>query len=817
MAAGQAKQETQLVDTAVQGLSEGEAAERRKRGMENAFPLKSSRSYWQIIWENLFVSVNIIMFALGLALILLGQVSDALISVGVAFFNVVVATVQEIRARRLLDRISLLTRPRATVIRDGQERLVDPAELVVGDLLLVRPGDQIVVDGPLVSDDRLEMDESLLSGESEPVPKRKGDWLYSGSFCMSGSARYQAEKVGNESLASQLVQGARAFRRVRTPLQRQISVILQAMLLIALLLEVLLVLAVQENRISLVGSVKMAVVVIGIVPKGLLLATSVAYALGAVRMVGKGVLIQQANAIEALSTVDILCLDKTGTLTANALQLERLVPIQIEEVQLRRLLGDYAGNLSASNTTIAAIAAACPGHHYHASQEVPFSSEREWSALTFDEADMQGAYVLGAPEKLRGSFSQEQQQGLATCIETETAQGRRVLLFACRPDPVPLYDQQGQPTLPADLVPLGLVSLRDQLRSEASQTLAAFAGEGIQLKIISGDHPDTVAALVKQAGFHTGKGTLSGEALNGMDTIQLAQVAEEHSVFGRITPQQKASLVQALRRRGHTVAMIGDGVNDVLSLKQADLGIAMQSGSAATRGVADVVLLEDSFAALPQMFQEGQRIQHGMHNILKLFLTRVSYMIILLIAIMIVDGFPFVPKQNAILTLLTEGIPALALASWARSGSFQQKRALRALLYFVLPAALTLSLLGLGVYLAVFSVTAQLSMAQSALTTFTIACGLLLIPFVEPPSKFWTGGSELGGDWRPSLLASGLLLGYAGLLAIAPLRSFFELTALDATIYLFTAAVALAWTLLVRWVWRAHLLERFLQVDWREE
>src|SRR5579883_787980 len=189
--------------------------ESRQRGRGNAFPLKSSRSYWQIIWENLFVSVNIIMFALGLALILLGQVSDALISVGVAFFNVVVATVQEIRAKRLLDRISLLTRPRATVIRDGQERLVDPAELVVGDLLLVHPGDQIVVDGPLVSDDRLEMDESLLSGESEPVPKRKGDWLYSGSFCMSGSARYRAEKVGNESLASQLASGARAFRRVR--------------------------------------------------------------------------------------------------------------------------------------------------------------------------------------------------------------------------------------------------------------------------------------------------------------------------------------------------------------------------------------------------------------------------------------------------------------------------------------------------------------------------------------------------------------------------------------------------------------------------
>lgn len=817
MAARQAKQGTQLVESSsvAQGLTEVEVAERRKRGLGNVFPLKSSRSYWQIIWENLFVSVNVIMFALGFALIVLGQVSDALISVGVAFFNVLVATVQEIRAKRLLDQITLLMRPKATVIRNGQERLVDPAELVVGDLLLVHPGDQIVVDGPLISDDRLEMDESLLSGESDLAPKRKGDWLYSGSFCMSGSGRYQAEKVGNESLANQLASGARAFRRVTTPLQRQISVILQAMLLVALFLEILLVLAVQENRISLVESVKMAVVVIGIVPKGLLLATSVAYALGAVRMIGKGVLIQQANAVEALSNVDMLCLDKTGTLTANALQLERLIPVQIEEAQLRRLLGDYASSLSVSNATSAAIAMACPGHHLHVIEEAAFSSERKWSALTLDEAEMQGTYILGAPEKVPVAFPQQQE--LEASRAAETAQGRRVLLFAYRHDPAPLYDQHGEPVLPTDLVPLGLVSLSDQLRPEASQTLRAFAEAGIQLKIISGDHPDTVAALVKQAGFQTGKGAFSGEALSTMDAAQLAQVAEEHSIFGRISPQQKASLVQALHRRGHTVAMIGDGVNDVLSLKQADLGIAMQSGSSATRGAADVVLLKDSFAALPQMFQEGQRIQHGMHNILKLFLTRVSYMIILLIAIMIVDGFPFVPKQNAILTLLTEGIPALALASWARAGSFEQKRTQRALLHFVLSAALTLSLLGLGVYLTTFSVTAQLSMAQSALTTFTITCGLLLIPFVEPPSKFWVGGSELGGDWRPSLLALGLLLAYAGLLAIAPLRAFFELMALDATLYLFIGAVALVWALLIRWLWRSHLLERFLQGDWREE
>ena len=813
-----AKQQIQeeVSTTDLRGLSETKVADSRRRGLGNSLPLKTSRSYAQILRENVFVPVNMIMFVLGSALILLGQVSDALISVGVAFFNVLVGTVQEIRAKRVLDRITLLTRPNVTVLCGGQEQLVGPGELVVGDLLVLHPGDQVVVDGPMVSDEHLEVDESLLSGESDPILKQRGDRLYSGSFCVSGRACYLAEKLGSQSVTSQLAAGARAFRRVYTPLQRQISRILQAMLLVAIFFEVLLLLAVQENHISLVTSVKMAVVIIGIVPKGLLLATSVAYALGAMRMVGRGVLVQQANAIEALSNVDVLCLDKTGTLTANTLVLEGLHPLQIEEDRLRRLLGEYAASVTASNLTSAAIRVACPGERRHVREEVAFSSARKWSALSFDDAQLSGTYVLGAPEMLQPSLRQGQEKEREATIQAETARGRRVLLFASYPACASLYDGHGNPMLPSDLVPLGFVSLRDQLRPQAQEALTSFAEAGIQLKLISGDHPKTVAALAQQVGFASGSGAISGEALSGMDAAQLAQVAEEYAIFSRITPQQKAQLVQALRQHGHTVAMIGDGVNDVLSLKQANLGIAMQSGSAATRGVADIVLLEDSFASLPQIFREGQRIRQGMHTILKLFLTRVSYMVFLLVAIMIVDGFPFLPKQNAILTLLTEGIPALVLAAWARPRTFSQQRALPSLLHFVIPAAATLGLVALGVYLVAYSTSSQLPVAQSALTTFTITSGLLLIPFVAPPVRVWVGGSSLGGDWRPTLLALGLLAGYAALLAIPPLRAFFDLTALDSLSYLFIELAALAWAVIVRWVWRARLLERFLQLDWRE-
>ena len=660
------------------------------------------------------------------------------------------------------------------------------------------------------------MDESLLSGESNLVQKCKGDWLYSGSYCISGRGHLRAEKVGAQSFANQITVGARAFRRVYTPLQRQINQILQAMLLVALFFEVLLVLAVQDNRISLVESVRMAVVIIGIVPKGLLLATSVAYALGAVRMLGKGVLVQQANAVEALSNVDVLCLDKTGTLTANALLLAAVHPTQAPENQLRNLLGDYVASISIDNPTSAAIGAACPGTHRHVCAEVPFSSARKWSALSFDDVMLQGTYVLGAPDILQSSLDAEQSRDMKTAIQTEIDHGLRVLLFASSPASASLYDGQGTPFLPAHLMPLGFVSLGDTLRQDAQQTLRGFAEAGIQLKVISGDHPDTVAALTKQAGFTMRERTISGEALNGMDAAQLAQAAEEHNIFGRITPQQKAHLVQALRNRGHTVAMIGDGVNDVLSLKQANLGIAMQSGSAATRGVADIVLLDDSFAALPKIFREGQRIRHGMHNILKLFLTRVCYMVCLLVAIMLVDGFPFVPKQNAILTLITEGIPALALASWTSPRAFQQKRSWSSLLHFVLPASTTLSLVALGVYVAAVSTASQLPVAQSALTSFTIVSGLLLVPFAVPPVKLLVGGSSLDGDWRPTFLALGLLIGYAGLLAIPPLRAFFELAALDGQSYLLIGLTLVIWVVILRWLWRTHLFERFLQLNWKE-
>ncbi len=665
-------------------LTESEVAARRSQGFVNVLPVKTSRTYLQILCENVFTVINDILFALALALVLLGQVSDAVVSVSVVLLNVAVNVTQEVRAKRLLDQIALLNRPTTTVIRDGRQRTIDAQEVVVGDVLQVRPGDQIVVDGPILQTHRLDVNESLLTGESDLVAKQQGDRLYSGSFCVNGSALYQAEKVGRQSVAYELTAGARAFRRIYTPLQRNINLVIRVMLLLALFFELLLLLGALVNQLPTVETFKMAVVIIGLVPNGLFLAISVAYALGAVRVAGQGALLQQANSVESLNHVDVLCMDKTGTLTTNALRLARLHPLSSEESELRRLLGDYVASGSVGNTTSAAIGTACPGQARHVREEVPFSSAYKWSGLVMDDEAMQGTYILGAVEILAPALRAGSE--LPAIVGQESMQGLRVLLFTSFPERVALRNAADTPTLPQGLMPLGLISLSDELRAQARETLRQLGEAGIQFKVISGDNPQTVTALVKQMGLSNDIRAVSGLDLATMDAEHFAATAADATVFGRITPQQKERLVEVLHKQGHYVALIGDGVNEVLSLKKADLGIAMQSGSQATRSVADIVLLGDSFVSLPSAFREGRRIRNGMQDIFKLFLTRVFYFVVLMVGTAVVGGFPFDPKQSSVLVLLTVGLPSFMLAAWAQPRPLE-KDARRSLWHVVLPAA----------------------------------------------------------------------------------------------------------------------------------
>ena len=807
---------------AIHGLSQSEVIARRTQGLGNAVEFQTGRTYLQILRKNAFTFINTILFAIGILLILLGQMDDAVVTAGLVLMNVIVGVYQEGRAKRKLDQLALLTRPQATVLRGGWEERVDPGDLVLGDVLLAGPGDQIVVDGEVIGDGSMEVDESLLTGESERILKRSGDPVYSGSFCVTGSAHYVAQKVGADSFVNQLTAGARAFRQVKTPLQRDIDYIIRILVLLVTQLGILLGISFLIHGLALVEGVRMAAVIVALVPQGLFFMTTVAYAMGALRVAGKGALIQEANAVESISHVNLLCMDKTGTLTTNRIRLEVVQPLGDipagDEAGVRRMLGIYAASATAGTRTTAAIGEACKGQPQRVAQEVPFDSARKWSALSFEptnqplaepsDGDLSGVYVLGAPEVLQPSLRTK--ADLAPKIEEWTRQGLRVVLFARHPGEPALHDEDGQPQLPTGLDPLALLSFSDELRPEATETLQRFAGLGIAPKIISGDNPRTVAALARQVGLAGDAQATSGLDLAAMDDAQFEATAGETTIFGRITPEQKERLVRHFAEKGYYVAMIGDGVNDVFSLKRAHIGVAMQSGSQATRSVADIVLMGDSFAALPIAFREGQRIVRGMEDVVRLLLTRTFYVLLLVLATQLVGvPFPVTPKHNSILALLTVGIPILAIAAWARPGP-PPKSVVRSTSHFVFPAAFTVSIVALAVYLAYLSITGDLEIARTALTTVTILCGLLLIPFVEPPTEWWVAGDMMSGDWRPTLLAIGMLGLYAVVVAVPALRDFFELTLLRGWDYLLLAAIAVAWALVQRTIWRTQLFERLL-------
>jgi cation-transporting ATPase E len=835
----------------IQGLSEAEARLRRQRGQGNNIKLQTSRSYQDILRQNVFAFINIVLFAIGILLVIIDRVEDAVVSVLIILMNVMIGVAQEIRAKRQLDRIALLTRPKVTIIREGVEKVVDPAEVVVGDILVARLGDQIVVDGEVLGDGRMEVDESLLTGESDLILKVSGDKVLSGSFCVSGSACYEARKVGKDSYANQLTADARKFRIVQTPLQRDVDFVIRLLTLIASFIGLLLFISALLLAIPFMRSVQMAAVIAGLVPNGLFLMLVVAYAMGALRIVRSGALIQQSNSVESLSYVNMLCLDKTGTLTTNQFRLNEVIPIGIEEDSLKSILGDLAASASVVNRTTEAIKVEFNGHKRDVKEEVPFSSERRWSGLIFDDQDLRGAYILGAFETLWPQMSHHPE--IEGHLDRWVGVGLRVLMIAFQPEAKSFHSSEKDVQLPDGLEPLGLMSFKDELRPEIQETLNGFSRAGITLKVISGDHPETVASLVKQAGLPCDVNLIaSGVQLEQEDETDFQKIIAERTIFGRVAPSMKEKMVEVLRGLGYYVAMIGDGVNDVLSLKKANLGIAMQSGSAATRSVADMILLGDSFGALPHAFLEGQRIINGMKDILRLFLTRAIYFALLILSTAVIGiGFPYVPKHATLVTLFSVGIPTLALAAWARPGNVPKRSIIRSVLRFVIPASLSVFLFGLIIYTIAFGYAYQqvetnsihvsqeeidrfrssagidyplesnedyfkeiaTLIAQTALTTFTLVAGLILIIFVEPPTRFFVAGDDLSGDKRPTALSFVLILVFLLVLVFKPLRNFFELLILPPVAYVLIGIALVLWLLILRQAWRAQWFERFLQLD----
>ncbi len=723
-------------------------------------------------------------------------------------------------------------------------------------MLIVRAGDQIQVDGKVIGDGRIEVDESALTGESDLILKGLDDNVLSGSICITGETAVQATAVGEKSFANKLTKDAREFKLEMTPLQRDVNRLLRVLLLIVIFFSFLSILGLFLLDLPFEAWLQIIAVITGSISAGLLTLITLNYSWGAVRIGQKGGLVQQINAIESLSNVTVLCTDKTGTLTANKIQYHDVFPVGVEAEELKRLLADFAGSATAVNKTSQAIIDALPGSQRQIVDEVPFSSVRKWSALSFDDSGqgergaLTGSFVLGALEMMQDNV--QVPEAALQQLETWSQEGLRVLVFAANYQETRLYDEEEQPALPM-LQLLGVISFSDELRPHLHETMEAFSENGVEWKVISGDNPQTVAALAKQAGLSGDMRAVSGPELEQMSAGEFAQTAKEATVFGRITPQQKEALVLALRDEGEYVAMIGDGVNDVLSLKKANLGIAMESGSTATRAVAAMVLLADSFAAMPAALKEGQRTVGSIQNILKLFMVTVFALLLLIIGITMLGlGFPFNALQNSLLSFFARGAPPFILALSALAVS--RRRSLSVdILHFTLPASFTMFIFGILIYIGAlfmiqndlvgnvvtpemianlektaavdpgsystedFSTVATLYTAQTALVIFFVLAGITIMIFAEPPSEWFAGGSEYHGrNWLPVIAAVGLILLFAIIYAVPGLRAFFQLVPVTPFLLVLIIGMTLLWALVQRGIWRTKWLEHFLDIDLEE-
>jgi cation-transporting ATPase E len=817
------------------GLTSAEAEARRRRGEGNAAAGGSTRSYTRILRVNVFSFFNTILFVIGVALLVLGRYSDALISVGLGLINAVMSAAQEIRAKRKLDRLQLLERAGVTVVRDGREVEVGVDQVVRGDVVRVRPGAQIIVDGPLLDGGRVEADESLLTGESDPVVKTPGDDLRSGSLCVAGDGHQLARDVGAHSYAGRLTAQARQVSTDKTPLQRRIEFVVRLVIALTVLMSGAILGQAVLSGLTLLRTVQITAVLSGLIPYGLFLLIAVAYTGGAAAIARRGALVQQVNAVESVSNVDVLCTDKTGTLTTGHLAIAHIRPLgAYDAAAVESLLGRLAHSVTTTNLTTAALAGGLPGDAWTVRDEVPFSSSLRWSGVTTEDT----TWVLGAPDvlgpHLRGSVP-------AAVTDELTERGLRVLMFARAAVPgAPLRGPDGRPDVPP-LEPVGLVAFSDQLRPEVADSIRRFRAGGVDLKVLSGDDPRTVVALAAQAGLDVGE-PVSGPALDDLDDPVLDRLVARTTVFGRVAPEQKERIVGSLRRQGRYVAMIGDGVNDARALKRAQVGVAMRSGSAVTRDVADIVLLDDSFAALLPAQHEGRRIVNGITTSMYVFLARVgSQGLVILAVTMLGLGFPYAPAQVG-LTLLTVGIPTFFLTRWAPATT-PDPDPLTNLARFVVPAAVVTSTFGTAVYAILYeSVTQFLTSGdapttvvadfqtytglartdagfvaasaaiggQTGLSTFFCLASFILILFLAPPVRLLAAWTRPTRDRRPTLLVAGLLVAFVLVLFVPTLSTYFGLTGPGPAVFSTVLPALMLWFLALTACYRFRVLERVL-------
>ncbi len=764
------------------GLTAAEVEQRRRDGLGNDVPATSSRTFGQILRANLFTRFNFLLGGLLAVILVVGPLNDALFGF-VLVANVLIGVIQELRAKRTLDRLAILSAPKARVVRDGHEQEVPVGEVVLDDVLEVRPGDQVVVDAEVLVVAGLEIDESLLTGEADPVTKQVGDEVLSGSFVAAGSGYVRACRVGPEAYAVKLAEDAKRFTlatsELRTGIDRIIQLISYAMAPTAVLLLISQLSAHEDWRKAASGTVAG---VVAMVPEGLVLLTSMAFAAGVIRLGRRQALVQELPAVETLARVDVLCLDKTGTITEGDIRFVGLEPVaEISPAETDGALIAMAAAEANPNATLRAVAAAvepispAPPAPEHV---VPFSSARKWSGVSVVGGP---TWLLGAPEILAPDSD------LDARVARHAEAGERVVLLARSPEPL------AEDRLPTEVEPIALVVLADRVRPDAAETLAYFAEQGVTLKVISGDNPTTVAAVAREAGLPDADRTYDARDLPE-DESALQAVLEAHTVFGRVQPHQKRAMVRALQAAGHTVGMTGDGVNDVLALKDADMGIAMGSGSSASRAAAQLVLLDGSFATLPAVVAEGRRVINNIERVANLFLVKTTYSMLLALAVGVAHvPFPFLPRHLTLVGSLTIGIPSFFLAL-APNDHRAVPGFVSRVLHFAIPAGTLAAIATFTAYaVARGPLGLTLKEAQTTACLVLVSVGLdVLVRLAQPLTT-----------WRLAMVAS--MMGAFALVLLTPAgRKFFALdlpsTETFAMVGALVVAFDLAWRMLRIWV-----------------
>jgi len=651
------------------GLTAAEVSDREAAGLANHIADETSRSLWHILRANLFSLFNAIAFGSFAVLLVLGAWSDALFGFFVVA-NVAIGIVQEFSAKRTLDKLALLNSPTTRVLRDGAVLELARERLVLDDVVVLKPGDQLVADARVLDATGLEADESIITGEADAVLKNAGDEVLAGASIVGGTGTARVVRVGADSFASKITADARRFSMVDSELRNGISKVIRVISFALLPIALLVVngqmqaaggweVAIQsgEWRSAAIASIAS---IVSLVPQGLVFMTSVAFAVGAITLSRHQVLVQELPAVEGLARVDVLCLDKTGTLTEGTITLDAVVMAEhANSPAITEVLGWFAADRNANATARALAPRYWVEDPPTCTDDVPFSSARKWSAAGFTHGTVHGSWVLGAPEMVLPATQGE--SALVGRVAELASSGLRTLVLAYSAEMLIVSPGDAQ-ILPTALHVVAVITFREQVRPDAAETLRYFRDQGVQLRVISGDSPHTVAAVARDAGLE-----LHGEPFDARhlpeDITEMARVLDEHNVFGRVTPEQKKSMVMALQRGGHTVAMTGDGVNDAMALKQADIGIAMGSGAAATRAVARLVLLDGQFSHLPRVIDEGRRVIANVERLSKLFLTKTVFAMILAVAFgVLLWPFPFLPRQFSAVDGLTIGLPALVLA-----------------------------------------------------------------------------------------------------------------------------------------------------------